>query len=180
MSTYISLLRGINVGGGKTIRMDALRNLFEDLGFTNIRTYVQSGNVIFAAPSQELPGMVKRIETRIHQVYGYHVPVFIRQPDEIQQLLSNNPFLNDRNLDPAKLHVTFIYGTPSDDSWRNLPPPGQIEDEFALAERAIYLFCPNGYGKTKLSNSFFERRLATPTTTRNWNTVNALFRISKQ
>jgi uncharacterized protein (DUF1697 family) len=178
MSTFISMLRGINVGGQKKIRMETLRGIYEELGFTNVRTYVQSGNVVFESTEQDQVVLVKRIEAHIEQTCGYAVEVFIRQAHELQRILAGNPFLNDRNEDPSKLYVTFLYQPPPEDGWRKLTPPSGTPDEFAPGKMAIYLLCPNGYGKTKLSNSFFERKLGLPTTTRNWNTVNALYKMT--
>jgi uncharacterized protein (DUF1697 family) len=178
MSIFISMLRGINVGSQKRLRMETLRGIYEDLGFTNIRTYVQSGNVVFESPEQDQRGLTRRIEAHIEQTCGYHVEVFIRQVDELERILAGNPFLNDRNEDPGKLHVTFFYQSPSKTVLCKLTTPSGTIDKFALGEMAIYLFCPNGYGKTKLSNGFFERKLGISVTTRNWNTVNALFKMA--
>jgi len=180
MSTFVSMLRGINVGGQKRLRMETLREIFEGLGFTNIRTYVQSGNVVFASPIQEPSLLTRRIETHIEQTCGFHVDVFIRQAQELKRILAANPFLIDRHEDASKLHVTFLYQSPPETWWSKLTPPGNTPDEFARGELAIYLFCPNGYGKTKLSNSFFERKLSMPVTTRNWNTVNALYKMAME
>ena len=178
MTTLISMLRGINVGGQKRLRMDTLRVIYEDLGLMNIRTYVQSGNVIFDSTHQDRAGVVSLIEAQIKQSCGYQVEVFIRQAEELQRILSENPFLKGRNVDPNKLHVTFYYRAPSETELSKLTTPAGTTDEFALTEMAVYLYCPNGYGKTKLSNSYFERRLGIPVTTRNWNTVNALYKMA--
>jgi uncharacterized protein (DUF1697 family) len=178
MTTSISLLRGINVGGQKRLRMETLRQIYSDLGFSNIRTYVQSGNVVFESSAIDRSALVEKIEVKIEQTCGYHVEVFVRQANEIQRILEGNPFLTYRNEDPGKLHITFYYQSPSETSLAKLTAPVGITDEFALAEMAVYLFCPNGYGKTKLSNSFFERKLGILVTTRNWNTVNALYKMA--
>jgi len=178
MSVYISLLRGINVGAQKMIRMESLRTTYEGLGLTHVRTYVQSGNVVFECPEEDPFRLARRIEIGLEHAYGDEVPVFIRQPEQLQQILANNPFLNDRHEDPSKLHVSFLYHIPSEPWWSELVPPRDIADEFARGELAIYLFCPNGYGNTRLSNSFFERKLGMPVTTRNWNTVNTLYSMT--
>jgi uncharacterized protein (DUF1697 family) len=178
MTTFISLLRGINVGGQKSLPMETLRGIYTELGFTHVHTYVQSGNVVFDCQDQNRSELVRRIETQIELTCGFHVEVFIRQSDEIQRILTHNPFLTVRNEDPGKLHVSFYYQAPSEPILGKLTAPSGTTDEFALAEMTVYLFCPNGYGKTKLSNSFFERKLGMPVTTRNWNTVNALYRLA--
>lgn len=178
MSTFISLLRGINVGGQKPLRMESLRAIYAELDFINIRTYVQSGNVIFESQEQDQLRLHQRIEARIEQTCGYPIKVFILQPAELDRILKGNPFINDRNEDLSKLHVTFLYQTPADVAWNKLTPPGNMSDEFAPGEMAVYLFCPNGYGKTRLSNNFFKRKLGVPVTTRNWNTVGALYNMA--
>jgi uncharacterized protein (DUF1697 family) len=178
MSILISMLRGINVGAQKRLRMETLRGVYEELNFTNIRTYVQSGNVVFESRGQDQLRLVKLIEAHIEQTCGFHAEVFMRQVDELQRILAGNPFLNNRHEDSGKLHVTFFYQPPSEGSLSKLTTPSGIPDEFILGEMAVYLFCPNGYGKTKLSNSFFERKLGMPVTTRNWNTVNALYQMA--
>ena len=179
MSTWISLLRGINVGGQKRLRMETLRAIYAELGFNNIRTYVQSGNVIFESQEQDQVKLHQRIEVRIEQACGYPIKVFILQPAELDRILNGNPFVH-RNEDLSKLHVTFLYLTPTDVAWGKITSPGNISDEFAPGEMAVYLFCPNGYGKTRLSNNFFERKLGMPVTTRNWNTVNALSNMAAE
>ena len=180
MSTFAAMLRGINVGGQKRLLMTTLREIFEGSGFTNIKTYVQSGNVVFESGEQDRSVLAKRIEAHIEQTCGYPVQVFIRQAQELKRILAGNPFLDNRNEDPSKLHVTFLYQSPPETRWSKLIPPGDILDELAIGELAIYLFCPTGYAKTRLSNSFFERRLGMPVTTRNWNTVNALYKLAME
>jgi uncharacterized protein (DUF1697 family) len=178
MSTFISMLRGINVGLQKRLRMETLRCIYEELGFTSVRTYLQSGNIIFECAEQDQQKLNKRIEAHIELTCGYSVQVFIRQVDELQHILAGNPFINIRNEDPGKLHVTFLYQSPSETMLSKLTTPDRTTDEFAPGEMAFYLYCPNGYGKTKLSNNYFERKLCMPVTTRNWNTVNALYKMA--
>jgi uncharacterized protein (DUF1697 family) len=134
--------------------------------------------VVFESTEQDQFVLVKRIESQIKQACGYQVSVFIRQAQELRGILAGNPFINERNEDLSKLHVTFLYRISSEPWWSELATPRDTVDEFARGEMAIYLFCPNGYGKTKLSNSLFERKLGMPVTTRNWNTVNALYKMA--
>ncbi len=178
MNTFISMLRGINVGAQKRLRMETLREIYKELGFHNIRTYVQSGNVVFESTEQDQSALIKRIEKQIAQTCGFPVQVFMRQAQDLERILAGNPFLNERKEDPSKLHVTFLSRIPSEPWWSEMLPPRDIIDEFARGEVVIYLFCPNGYGKSRLSNSFFERKLGVLTTTRNWNTVNALYKLA--
>jgi uncharacterized protein (DUF1697 family) len=162
------------------MRMETLREMYAVLGFTKVRSYVQSGNVVFESAEQNPVLLVKRIEAQIEQAFRYQVSVYIRQAQELKGILAGNPFINERNEDPSKLHVTFLYRIPSEPWWSELAAPRDIADEFARGERVIYLFCPNGYAKTKLSNSFFERKFGMPVTTRNWNTVNVLYKMAME
>ena len=178
MQTRISMLRGINVSGQKKIQMVELKGLYEALGFTNVRTYVQSGNVLFDSHEPDANKLAGLIEARLEQYFISRVPVFIRTPEEFQRIITANPFFSGRLEDPSKLHVTFLYNPPSEVEINGLSAPETGGDEYLLGNQEIYLFCPNGYGRTKLSNSFFERKLNQPATTRNWNTVTTLYAMA--
>ena len=180
MSKYISMLRGINVGSQKKLRMETLREIYQSAGFEKIRTYLQSGNVVFETTEGDLSTITTAIETLIQQTCGYRVEVFIRIQSEFEQILLHNPFLNDQNIENNKLHVTFLYQVPKAAAWEKLVIPSGIPDKFTQGNQEIYLYCPNGYGRTKISNSFFERKLGIATTTRNWNTVQALYQLSDE
>ncbi len=182
MAVYVALLRGINVSGQKKIRMADLRSLFESLGLARITTYVQSGNVVFTAgepPPDDLPSL---IEGEITRVYGFDVTVLVRNRADFLRLSQENPFLaasRSESIDPTKLHVTFLAEAPSAAAAPALAAAKtRGNDRFVLAGREIYLHCPDGYGRTKFSNQFFERKLAVPATTRNWKTVTALSELA--
>ena len=175
---YISLLRGINVSGQNKIAMQELRQLYASLELGNIQTYVQSGNVIFTSEQADQALLAQIIEARIKQQFGYTVPVFIRDAQEFERMFAGNPFLHGRDEDPAWLHVTFLYETSPVIKLLQIPSPNPDGDEFVAGQREIFLFCPNGYGRTKLSNSFFERKLKVAATTRNWKTVHALTNLA--
>lgn len=179
MKQFISLLRGINVSGQKKIKMEELRQAYAALGFTDVQTYVQSGNVIFESDEEDASKLAVSIEAQIEGRFGYAVSVFIRDARDFQRLLDNNPFLQGRSEDPARLYVTFLQRAPGVTESSQLSVPAGDPGEFAVAQRDVYLFCPNGYGTTKLSNNFFERKLGQPATTRNWNTVNALYQMAR-
>ncbi len=175
MYTHISLLRGINVSGQKKIKMAGLKGLYRGLGFASVRTYLQSGNVVFDSPENDAVELAARIEARIEQVYGFAVPVFIRHPEDFRRILESSPFADRPGTQPNRLLVTFLLSQPAQDKLEALNVPPDTSDEFAIGEAEIFLFCPEGYGRSKLSNHFFERKLGVPATTRNWKTVNALF-----
>lgn len=180
MHTYISMLRGINVSGQKRITMVELKKVYEVLDLLNVETYVQSGNVVFNTTEQDMAKLSILIEKQIEETYGYFVPTLIRNVNDFQRIINNNPFINKRNEDPTKLYVTFLYRTPTASRLSALVIPNNEAAEFVLGEKEIYIFCPNGYGRTKLSNTFFEKKLDMLATTRNWNTVNALLRLTNE
>ena len=174
------MLRGINVGAQKSIRMAELTKLYEGLQLTAVKTYVQSGNVIFDSKEQDAAKLAAAIEAQIEQTFRFQVTVFIRRPANFQSLIAASPFLGDRHEDPAKLHVTFLYRPVPESELSQLVRPASETDEFVAGQNEIYLFCPNGYGRTKLSNPFFEKKLHVPATTRNWNTVLTLYKMASE
>jgi len=177
---YIALLRGINVAGKKIVKMEDLRASFEALGFGRVRTYVQSGNVIFEAKRTSSYDLTKIITTEISRDFGFPIPVVLRTSDEIGQIAGDNPFLNERGLDHSKLHVTFLSALPARDAKERIDALNARPDQFRVRGREIYLYCPNGYGRSKLSNNSLEKALLTGATTRNWKTVSTLARISSE
>jgi uncharacterized protein (DUF1697 family) len=177
---YIALLRGINVAGKKIVKMEDLRASFEVLGFGRVRTYVQSGNVIFEAKRTSSDDLTEIITTKISRDFGFPIPVVLRTSDEIGKIAGDNPFLNERGLDHSKLHVTFLSALPARDAKERIDGLNARPDQFCVRGREIYLYCPNGYGRSKLSNNALEKALSTGATTRNWKTVSTLSRISSE
>src|SRR5271157_5753759 len=151
MSTYISMLRGINVGGQKSIRMAELIRLYQALDIATVKTYLQSGNVVFESAEPEASRLGTAIEAQIERSFGFKVSVFLRTTADFQSLIAGNPFLAERKEDPARLHVTFLYSPVGEAEISRLERPKTDADEFVAITREIYLFCPNGYGRTKLS-----------------------------
>lgn len=180
MITYISMLRGINVGGVKRITMKELSQIYQSLNFTNVETYLQSGNVVFETAEQDIAKLTEAIEAEIEKSLGYPIKVFVRSIGDFVRIIAGNPFTSARHLEPVKIHVTFLYKTPSGNVLADLKNPNEDGDEFSVAGRKIYIYCPNGYGRTKLSNNFFEQYFAMPATTRNWKTVKSLYEIAKR
>jgi uncharacterized protein (DUF1697 family) len=170
--TYAAIVRGINVGGRKRVAMKDLQALFAELGADDVRTYIQSGNVVFRS-SNHPAELVQAITARIHDRLGLDVTVLVRTRNQLKTIVERNPFIAAKH-DPTKLHVTFLARKPDPRRVDDLGRGSYEGDEFRVAGEEIYLHCPNGYGRTKLSNVFFERKLAVPATTRNWKTVEAL------
>lgn len=179
MKTYVTILRGINVSGHNMIKMADLKKMFETLPFENVQTYIQSGNIVFNAKPENDQNLEKLIHDTIQKTFSFSVPVIVLEEKELKNVQQNNPFLTERNEDAAKLHVTFLDAIPGIDLVDKLKEKANfLPDEWILDEKAIYLFCPNGYGKTKLNNNFFENKLKVTATTRNWKTVNELVSMS--
>ena len=180
MTAYISMLRGINVAGHNQIKMTALQELFEALGFERVQTYIQSGNVVFRAGESSTLRISKKIEERITKEFGFRAPVVTRTSAEMGGVITSNPFLKTKGIDPTKLHLTFLSEAPELAALKKLGEVAAGADQFRSCGREIYLYCPNGYGNTKLSNNTLEKILGSPATTRSWNTVNKLYEMSLQ
>jgi uncharacterized protein (DUF1697 family) len=179
MQTYISMLRGINVSGRNMIKMDALRTIYESLNFKNIKSYIQSGNVIFNTKPSKPKDLEKKIMTQIKKEFNFDIPVIVKETEELKTVFNNNPFLTKRKEDITKLHVTFLSQEPEEIDIKKIKEGNYSEDEFIFIDKVVYLFCPNGYGNTKLTNTFFENKLKVTATTRNWKTVTELVNIAE-
>jgi uncharacterized protein (DUF1697 family) len=175
MSTYISMIRGINVGGAKKVLMKDLAALYEACGFTNIRTYVQSGNVVFDSTEKKPAAISKTIEAGIEKKYKFHADAVVRTPQDFENVILGNPFSKKSGVDTRRLYVTFLSDAPDAQGLQNVAGAASGADQFEIGGREIFLFCPDGYGTTKLSNNFFESKLKRVATTRNWNTVTTLY-----
>src|SRR6266705_2426468 len=171
------MLRGINVTGQKIIKMDHLRELCRGMGFRNVETYVQSGNIVFRTSMSNPAVVSKRIGETVHHSFGFDTPVIVRTAEQMRDVIRNNPFSREKDIDLSKLHVTFLSETAQKDSLENLEALSPGPDRFYSAPREIYLYCPGGYGRTKLSNIAIERALSVRATTRNWKTTNTLFEM---
>ncbi len=172
---FISILRGINVGGQKKILMADLKALYEKLGFKNVSTYIQSGNVIFESNEKfSDTELAKKIEIAIDRKYGFEVVVIIRSLEEMKDTISSNPFLKEKNSDTKRLYVTFLSEIPAKENVESIGNVDFSPDRFIIFEKVVYIYVDNGYGETKISNNFFEKKLKVKATTRNWNTVNKL------
>lgn len=180
MATYISMLRGINVSGKNMIRMADLTSLYQSLGFENVTTYLQSGNVVFDSDAPDTAELSARIVAEINRKMGYSIAVLVCTVDYVGELINANPFVSENEDDPTKLLITFLKQPPSEERMNALKVPDGETAQLVWGKQAIFLYCPDGYGQTKLSNTFFERKLAVSATTRNWNTVRALYKMGRE
>jgi len=172
MALFLSILRGINVNGVRKVPMAQLKAVYESLGFTGVVTYIQSGNVVFECSSAQ--GLQQKIEQAIREEFGFEVPVIIRTNEEVAQVVSGNPWLKEKEIDVAKLHVTFLEKEPEEALLAKIEALEYPPDRFIIRGKEIYLHVPESYGNTKLSNTFFESKLKIKATTRNWKTVTKL------
>src|SRR5258705_2865807 len=179
MPTYVAMLRGINVGSGKIVKMDRLRASFEALGFGGVRTYVQSGNVIYESEEKSPAELSNKIEDKIQRDFGFTVPVLVKTSKEIAQIVSDNHLVKEKWIDHSKLHVTFLSDAPPRTAVNVLEPLATGRERFHILNREICLYCPDGYGRTKLSNNAIEKKLSVVSTTRNWRTVNTLLEMCR-
>lgn len=179
MKTYISLLRGINIGGHKKIKMDSLRDGFSSLGYTNIKTYIQSGNILFCSKEEDKTKLEREISSMIMDKYGFDVPVLVLNSDDLNEVITNNPFANSINHKKEFIHITFISNEVKEINYKEIESKKESEDEYKIINKAIYLYLQKGYGNTKIHNNFFEKLLKTQATTRNWKTCLELFEMSK-
>jgi uncharacterized protein (DUF1697 family) len=173
MSRHVALLRGINVGGNNKIPMAALSAMFTALGHTEVRTYIQSGNVIFR-PRLRSPvgtGLDLELEQAILETFKLPIRVVTRTGDELREVLAHNPF---PAAEPERLMVVLLRDVPGPDAIARLDPDRSPPDRFVVRGREIYAYCPNTFAKTKLTLDWFERRLGTVGTARNWRTIGVL------
>ncbi len=170
--TFVALLRAVNVAGNK-VDMATLRRGLSGLGLSNVETYVQSGNVVFDAEGAGPHEHAAAIERLIEREFGLEVKVLVVAAAQLARIAAANPFVAD-GADEKTLHATFLFSPPDEADFAALELPAQDGERASLAGGVIYLHLPNGYGRTKLSNAWFERVLRTPATTRNWRTVTTL------
>ncbi len=177
---YISILRGINVSGQKKIKMADLKALYEEQGFESVTTYIQSGNVIFESKGKlNTEGLKKVIEKSIEQKYAFYVPVDIRTNQELEQIVENCPYEEAKEEENGtKVLVTFLQSAPSSQKQELLLEYVKYPERLTIQGSEVYLYCPNGYGKSKLTNTFLEGKLGISATTRNWKSVKKLYELS--
>jgi uncharacterized protein (DUF1697 family) len=175
---YVALLRGINVGGKNKLPMKDLSAMFALAGCADVKTYIQSGNVVCkasAAVAEKLPAF---ITAAIKKSVGHDIPIVLRTAEELASAAHKNPFLA-AGAAPETLHVMFLKDEPTHAAVAALDAACSPGDEFIVRGKEIYLRLPNGVAKTKLSNAYFDRALGTTSTMRNWRTVLELVSMSE-
>ncbi|HHH54290.1 MAG TPA: DUF1697 domain-containing protein [Bacteroidetes bacterium] len=174
----IAILRGINVGGKRKILMKDLKLVFEKLNFKDITSYIQSGNIVFdSAEGLDNNLLELKIKKAILDNFGFDVPVIIRTQKEINEIIAENPFLQN-DVDISHLHLTFLNKIPEEQNLKLISKMNFSPDRFLINGKNIYIYCEGKYHKSKLTNNFFEKKLKVTATTRNWKTVLKLSELS--
>lgn len=168
------MLRGINVSGKNTIKMEALRQMFMQMGFAHIQTHIQTGNVVFRGKSADTKHIARSIRTEIESTFGLDVPTIVLSQEELRSIVEKNPFATDTTKMPQFMHVTFLEEQPVQPDMGKLREKSRPDEAIALDCRTVYLYCPNGYGTTKLNNTHIEKYFKTAATTRNWGITQAI------
>lgn len=177
MNTFIALLRGINVGGQKKIPMAELRELLEKKGFKEVRTYIQSGNVIFNSSETNEDALALKIQEAIKAHFRFEVPVLVILPSELKQIFNDCPFPQEKK---EHSYFTFLFTSPDKKLVDKLITVSYPNEKFIITNNCIYFYCAVGYGKAKCSNNFFENKLKTTSTARNYKTVVKLLSLTSQ
>ena len=176
MQTHLALLRGINVSGHRMIKMDALKIALEKIGFQNVQTYIQSGNVF--VDSDDNPAKIAFvIKQEIQRTFGHDVPVIVISKQDLEACLRNNPFTITDETDAKKLYVAFISTILKPENINNLQISNFKPDQAVIDENRIFIKYEIGAGKTKLDQNYIEKKLNVTATIRNWNSINQLLKI---
>ena len=179
MAKYIAMLRGINVSGQKLIKMADLRESMTRLGLEDVATYVQSGNILFNTQETDLRVIAERISSQIKKDFTLDVPCIVRPAEYFKKVLTNNDFLQ-QGRDEKRCYVTFLEEEPDPMHVQKIDSQQYAPEEFIIKGDLLYFYSPDGYGKAKMNNNFFEQKLRVKATTRNWNSVNKLYELATQ
>lgn len=178
MKTYIALFRGINVGGNSLLPMKALKSLLENLGLQNVRTYIQSGNVVFQSEEQDTTQLSSTISAEVKRNHGFEPKVMLLQIEELEQAIAANPF-REAEPEPKTLHVNFLASLPQNPDLKGLERYKAESERFELKGNVFYLHAPDGIGRSKLAANM-ERLLGVPMTGRNWRTVCEIMAMARE
>jgi uncharacterized protein (DUF1697 family) len=174
-SSCIAFLRGVNVAGHAMISMKELPDLFLKLGLGDVKTYIQSGNIIFKNETGQNDAVIEeKIEQEIKKKFDAKVSVMLRSVSDLKSLASRNPFLKEPDFEPSRMAVIFLQEKASQDAINKVKDIDYPPDKFSISGREIFIYCPNGFGRTKLYTNFFEKKMGVIGTSRNWKTISTL------
>jgi uncharacterized protein (DUF1697 family) len=168
------------MAGHNTIKMSDLATLMKETGFKDAETYIQSGNIIFSGSDNlSKTEITSKIEEAIFRKLGQTISAIVRTEKEMREEVSLNPFLSEKDFDPAKMAVLFLTDKPSADQIAKVANIGYPPDKFQISGSEIFIYCPNGFGRTKLYTNFFEKKMKVTGTARNWKTINTILEIAE-
>ena len=180
MAVIISMLRGVNLGSHHRIKMDALRACYESIKLRDPRTYVQSGNVIFASNEKDFARLAQKVEKAIETAFGFRADVILRTTAELKSVVARNPFAKRKGIEPGKLLVTFLAAEPALEARQAVLGIKADPEEMYLDGRELYTYYPNGMGRSKLSFTKVEKALRVRGTSRNWNSVLKMLEMAQE
>ncbi|WP_310381015.1 DUF1697 domain-containing protein [Flavobacterium sp.] len=180
MATHLALLRGINVSGHNMIKMEALKTTLEGIGFENVQTYIQSGNVFVDTDDENAAAVGFKIKQEIFKAFGHEVPVVVIGKSDLEACFKNNPFLKENEIDFKKLYVAFVSKELQKENRNELKISQFKPDEASIDASRIYIKYSVGAGKTRFDQKYIEKKLNVTATIRNWNTVTQLLQLYEQ
>jgi len=170
MQKFIAFLRAINVGG-HTVKMEQLREIFISMGFSNVETFIASGNVIFESKSKNIGAIERNIEKELMETLGFEVATFIRTETELTGIANYKPFKQSQMDSAGALNVAFLSVPPEDKSMKSLMALKSDIDDFHVRDREVYWLCKRKQSESKFSNAVLEKTLGQKSTMRGMNTV---------
>jgi len=180
LTACVSLFRGINVGGNRIVPMKELKSLHEALGFRDVVTYIQSGNVVFSSDKTDPAQLASQIEESFAQKFGFRSQVIVRTSTELEETIANNPFQNSPEKEPNRILVLFLATRSESGALEDLKKPYNGPEEMYLIGQELFIYYPEGMGRSKLTLPLIEKKLNTAGTGRNWNTVLRLNEMMRQ
>ena len=171
MTTFVSLFRGINVGGNRLVKMTDLKALHETLGLRNVITYIQSGNVVFTSDDVDATHLQANIENAFSAKFGFHSHVMVRSSSELQAIIAKNPFQGQDNRESKWIAVIFLATPPDNSAQEALLHSYTGPEEIFILGKEVYIYYPEGIGRSKLTQTLLDKKLQTVGTARNWNTI---------
>ncbi|MGB5555396.1 MAG: DUF1697 domain-containing protein [Flavobacteriaceae bacterium] len=180
METYVVLLRGINVGGHKKIKMAELRTMLEKHDFKNVRTYIQSGNVVLNSDEKNAHIVEQKIQLALRDTFGFDVPVLVKSVTDLNIILRENPFQESEDLANNRVYFVLLQEAPATDSINSIDPKNYPSEQYHITNACVYLLFGEGFGNAKLNTNELERKLKVSATARNYRTMTKLLELTKE